>query len=79
MLCCTSKPFTIFSMLFNSEGELEGILVTIDVGGWRGGTTGILAVVVVPASVDPGEVGFWVGVGDTDIGLVGGEFEAARG
>ena len=32
MLCCTSSPLTIFSMLFNSDGELEGIVATIDAG-----------------------------------------------
>lgn len=76
MLCCTSSPFTIFSMLLSSEGELEGgIVVEPSCGGGGGGSVGW----ALPASADSGEVGFWVGVGDTEMGLVGGEFEAARG
>lgn len=50
------------------------------VGGSGGG--GIVGWVTeaLPASADSGEVGFcWVGVGETEMGLVGGELEAARG
>lgn len=48
-LCCTSRPLTIFSMLFNSDGEL------------------------LRFKSDGGVVG------DIEIGLVGGEFDEARG
>lgn len=65
-------------MLFNSEGELEGIVVTLGAG-WAGGGIVAAVVPVAPVSADAGDIGFWVGVGDTEIGLVGGEFEAARG
>lgn len=52
----------------------EGGIVVFGGGGIVGWT------VVLPASADSGEVGFcWVGVGETEMGLVGGELEAARG
>lgn len=53
-------------------------MVTLGTG-WAG--SGIVAAVVpvAPVSAEAGDIGFWVGVGDTEIGLVGGEFEAARG
>uniref|UniRef100_A0A182WEF1 Uncharacterized protein n=1 Tax=Anopheles minimus TaxID=112268 RepID=A0A182WEF1_9DIPT len=41
------------------------------------GTGGILAAAFASAVV--GEVGCWVGVGETEMGRVGGELEAARG
>uniref|UniRef100_A0A182TL69 Uncharacterized protein n=1 Tax=Anopheles melas TaxID=34690 RepID=A0A182TL69_9DIPT len=115
MLCFTSSPFTIFSMLFSSEGEFEaggggaggpsdvgatpGAIMEAVEGGGGGGACppggggggcsedgdtmllfapgGMLAAAFASAVV--GEVGCWVGVGDTEMGRVGGELEAARG